>query len=568
MERNLIELTSKQFDVLVIGAGIHGACVAWDAISRGLSVALIDKGDFGSATSQNSLKIIHGGLRYIQDGNISIIRTMVQERRTWLKIAPHLVHPLPCLLPTNNSLARNRVAMSLALQLNNLLSYDRNRSVDPQKSIPNGKWISSKECKQLFPGLNSTGMTGAGLWYDAQIYNTERLLMSVVLSAYHSGAVLANYVEAVGFLHKGTTINGVMVRDVFTGQDFEIQASMVINCTGAWVDTIFRGNLNEDRPSNFYPSVALNLVTRRIWDNFGIGLSSRPGVQKNNGRLTSHSQVLFFVPWKQYSIIGTWHIPLHISPEKFEPTEEIIQHFLDAVNSTNQNVQLSLDDVLHVHFGFLPMIPRLDGTHKVRLVREGKVIDHRREDGISGLITVLGVKYTTSRLMAEKAVDMALNQLEYNQTSCRTNELQLIGGEISSFNDFLNRETNTQVDGLDPDLVEHLLYSYGSEYKQILEYIEHYMTLGKQVTAESPVIKAEIVHAVRKEMAQTLADVILRRTELGAAGPPSPDCLSASAQIMGAELGWDQEKIKQSITEVLTNYPKILIRTQPQARSS
>ncbi|MFU8772613.1 MAG: FAD-dependent oxidoreductase, partial [Anaerolineales bacterium] len=380
MNRNLAELTDKQFDILVIGAGIHGAFVAWDAASRGLRVALIDKGDFGNATSQNSLKIIHGGLRYIQDGNISVIRNMVQERSNWLKIAPHLIYPMPCLLPTNGSLTRNRFTISLALQLNNILSYDRNHYLNPEQSIPKGKWVSREECNQLIPGINTAEMTGAAMWHDGQIYNTERLLLSVIMSASCAGAVIANYVEATGFIRKGATINGMKAKDVFSGQDLEIHTSLVVNCTGAWIDTVLDDIREEKNSPIFYPSVALNLVTTQIWDKFGIGLPSRPEFIKSISSSDSISQVLFFVPWRKHTIIGTWHLPLDKSSDDFELTEEIVQHFLDVVNSTDQNPQLTLDDILHVQFGFLPMIPQRDGTQRVRLVREGKVFDHHKTD--------------------------------------------------------------------------------------------------------------------------------------------------------------------------------------------
>jgi glycerol-3-phosphate dehydrogenase len=560
MGRSLAELTDNQFDILVLGGGIHGVFVAWDAALRGLRVALIDKGDFGNATSQNSLKIIHGGLRYIQDGNISIVRNMVQERSCWMKIAPHLVHPLPCLLPTNNSLTRNRFVINLALQINNLLSYDRNRLLHPQQSIPDGRWISREECNQLIPGINSAGMTGAAMWYDAQIYNTERLVMSVIMSASRAGAVVANYLEATGFIQKGSTISGVKARDVFSGQDLEIRTSMVVNCAGAWVDSVLRDIVEERNTPIFNPSVALNLVTHQIWEKYAIGVSSQPQHIKNNSSPNSTSQVFFIVPWKQYSIIGTWHLPLQNHPKDFEPTEEIVQHFLDAVNSIDQDLHLSLDEVLQVHYGFLPKIPQREHTQKVRLVREGKVIDHQREDGITGLITVLGVKYTTARLMAEKAVDMVLNKLDHDFIPCQTNELPLYGGDIGSFNDFFARETYEQGDNLDLNVLKHLINNHGSEYKNILDYLDRDMTLAEQVCKGSPVVKAEIIHAVRQEMAQTLLDVILRRTELGSAGIPERACVERCAKIMGAELGWDENRQKREIENVIDFSPNFLSR--------
>jgi glycerol-3-phosphate dehydrogenase len=561
MERNLKELSDNHFDILVIGGGIHGAFVAWDAASRGLHIALIDKGDFGSATSQNSLKIIHGGLRYIQDGNLSIIRNMVKERSNWLKIAPHLIHPLPCLLPTNGSLTRNRYTVSLALQLNNLLSYDRNRHLNPEQSIPKGKWVSREKCNQLIPGINTAEMTGAALWFDGQIYSTERLLLSVIRSASSVGAVVANYLEATGFVYKSNTINGVKVRDVNSGQELEIGSSLVINCTGVWTDWVLSDFGKRRHTPTFFPSVALNLVTRQIWDKYAIGLTSRPEFIINETLSKLDSQVFFFVPWRCNTIIGTWHLPWNQSPDDFELTEEIIQPFLDAINSTDQDLQLSLDDILHVHFGFLPMIPQHDGSQRVRLVREGKVIDHQKTDGTPRMITVLGVKYTTARLMAEKAVDMALNKLEIDYIPSQTDKLVLDGGDISSFTDFLSRVKDEEKNKLPPSILENLVHKYGSRYKNILKYFNPETPSADLICKGSPVIEAEIIHAVREEMAQTLADVIFRRTDLGATGHPERACLEECAQIMGAELGWDQDRQKREIEDVYEFSQKFSART-------
>jgi glycerol-3-phosphate dehydrogenase len=238
MKRDPARLSSSEFDVLVVGGGIHGALVAWDAALRGLSVALIERGDFGSATSQNSLKIVHGGLRYLQDGNLSRIRTMARERTTWMKIAPQLVHRLTCLMPTQPKISRSRLALGAALAMNDLLSFDRNRTTDSQKHLPAGKVISNQELSRLLPGYDVDGSTGAAVWHDAQIYNSERLLLEFILSPVEQGAEVANYVEAMGFLRQENKILGVHARDVLTGELFEIRAQMVINCAGAWVEQL------------------------------------------------------------------------------------------------------------------------------------------------------------------------------------------------------------------------------------------------------------------------------------------------------------------------------------------
>ena len=229
MKRNLDKLANQTFDILVIGGGIHGAVAAWDASLRGLSVALVERGDFGSATSQNSLKIIHGGLRYLQDVNLSRVRTMAKERTIWMKIAPHLVHPLTCLTPTRQKLSRNRLALGMALTANDLVSFDRNLKADLGKRLPKGKLISQKEFADLLPGYDISTSTGAAIWHDAQIHNSERLLLEFIISAITAGAEAANYVEATGFLTNGEHVEGIQARDLQTGQSFEIHSRLVLN---------------------------------------------------------------------------------------------------------------------------------------------------------------------------------------------------------------------------------------------------------------------------------------------------------------------------------------------------
>src|SRR5690349_7048247 len=288
MIRNLEALANQTFDILVIGGGIHGAAVAWDAALRGVSVAFIERGDFGNATSQNSLKIIHGGLRYLPDANLSSIRMMVRERTTWMRIAPHLVHPLTCLMPTTTTVSRSRLLMGLALTANDFLSFDRNRLSDPEKELHGGMIISQQELSRIVPGYDLWRATGAAVWYDAQIYNSERLLLGLVHSAVEAGAQVANYLEAISFLQKGDRIIGVQAKDCQTGQTFQIQSKVVINCTGAWVDQLL-GKVHLH--SQHATSVAMNIFVDQVWSGVAAGLHSQPA----DG---TRSQVLFIVPWR------------------------------------------------------------------------------------------------------------------------------------------------------------------------------------------------------------------------------------------------------------------------------
>ena len=341
MKRNLEQLANHKFDILVIGGGIHGAITAWDAALRGAAVALIERGDFGSGTSQNSLKIIHGGLRYLQDGNLSRIRMMARERTTWMKIAPHLIHPLACLIPTTKKMSSSRVAMGVALMANDILSFDRNHMVDSQKYLLDGMLVSQRELSRILPGYDASTCTGGAVWYDAQIYNSERLLLEFIISAVDAGAEVANYVEAISFLTEHDRIIGVRAKDFQTGQIFDIQSRLVINCTGAWTDYLLQ---KAALHSEYATSVAMNVIVNQVWPDVAVGLTSHPV----NG---SPPQVLFIVPWRNKSMIGTCHIPWGNAPHTFKMNEAMIQEFLDQINSAHLPTQAFPGRYLPCHLG-------------------------------------------------------------------------------------------------------------------------------------------------------------------------------------------------------------------------
>lgn len=551
MKRNIAKLTNQAYDLLVIGGGIYGVCIAWDAALRGLSVALVDKGDFGHATSANSLKIIHGGLRYLQDGNFLLMRTMIRERTTWMRIAPHLVHPLPCLMPTSNKrLARSHIALYTALKLNDLISYDRNRLNDPQKILPNGHIISREECLQVLPDISATGITGGAIWYDAQIDNSERLLISVVLSAVEAGAEAANYVEVIGFAGDESKVTGVIARDVLTNQGFNIRARMVVNCAGPWVDAVLGTLRNRSLNTRYHLSTAINLLTRQFLTDYAVGIPGNYVADDSKGNPVLRSRMLFMTPWRQYSLVGTIHAPHSGKPQDYEVTETAIQDFIGEINRAYPGAALTRNDVYHVHAGFLPRAKYTGSASEVKLLRQTRIHDHEREDNIAGLITVVGVKYTTAREVAQKVVDLIIKKLQRSALPCRTHETPVYGGNIDRFQEFLAKTIAQRPVNLSPDLAKHLAYNYGSEYSQILRYLQEQPVWAQTIRTGSPVIKAEIIHAVRREMAQKLTDVVQRRTELGVAGLPDKTDLRICAELMAAELGWNQARKEKEIEDV------------------
>jgi glycerol-3-phosphate dehydrogenase len=545
MYRDMALLAAREHDVIVIGGGIYGACVAWDAALRGLSVALVDKGDFGNATSANSLKTIHGGLRYLQDANLLRMRLMIRQRRTWLRIAPHLVRPLTCILPTGGKLTRHKLTMTVALAVNDLISLDRNRGVFPEQHLPNGRILSRAECLQYVPGLSAAEVSGGALWYDAQLLNSERLLLSVLHSAVDHGAAIANYAQVIELKQDGRRLCGVVARDLLNGRTYTLSGRLIVNCAGAWTDSVL-AMLNDYKAARtFHLSTAMNLVTRQILPDVALGLPIRSA---------GSERILFIAPWHRYSLVGTWHNLYTGHKPEYRVDETTIQGCLDEINAAYPVASLTRDDVYHVQVGYLPAHPTAIEDH-VKLVRESAVHDHSAMGGPEGLITVVGVKYTTALNTAAQAVDLALRKLDRPHIQSRMGRTPVAGADdLAQSNELRQNWAADHRAGLQPEALEHLVQNYGTATGHMLAHLAEEPGWGERVAPSESVLGVEVIHGVRCEMAQTLADVMQRRTQLGAVGAPDREVATTCARLMAGELGWSIERQAAEIEALYASY--------------
>jgi glycerol-3-phosphate dehydrogenase len=555
MKRDLASLENQKYDLVVIGGGVYGAAIAWDAVLRGLSVALVEKDDFGAATSFNNLKTVHGGLRYLQHGDLRRMRESIRERRTLMKIAPHLVHPLAFLVPTYRELKRGRLAMNAAMVLNDLVSFDRNRLTDPQKNLPRGRVVSRAECLELAPGVREEGLTGGAIWYDAQMHNADRMTLSFILSAARAGAEVANHVEVTGLLKEGSRVVGVEARDRLEGEELQIKGEVVLNAAGPWVDNVLSFLGESFQPPLFNFSMAMNLVTRPVVNRVAVGVTCRRPHKDEDAVIGTGSRFLFMIPWRDYSMIGTSHARYDGKPEPLDVAEQDIQELLNDINESYPSAKLGREDVRLVHRGLLPMVPSLKSSSDVTLVKQYLIRDHR-SGGIDGLITVIGVKYTTARDVAEKAVDKVFELSGKQAPISRSGTTPLYGGDIDRFDDFLEGAKRHNSLGLPEDQLLHLLYTYGTAYTDILSYIEKDPVWRSPITEGSPVLEAEVIHAIREEQALDLPSVVLRRTELGSAGHPGRNCLEKVAAILARELKWSESRMSSEVNGLEAIYKR------------
>lgn len=537
MRRDPSRLTTSEFDLLVVGAGIYGATVAWDATQRGLSVALIDKGDFGSGASFNNAKTVHGGVRALQRGHLGEMREYVRERRALSHILPHLVHPLPFLLPTTRALTRHRLALGGYFRINDLIARDRNALPDPGKHLPRSHLVSRSECLRLAPGIDPDGVTGGIVWYDAQFSNSDRAELAFISTAVREGLAAASYVEATALLCTGDRATGVMARDHLTGHTFPVRARVVLLAAGGWTDEWLGRVLS--RPRRLVPawSIAMNLVVR-----------GAPGTHAVGG--TARGRLFFLAPWRGALIAGTSHDAWTGRADHLSPRREDLQQLLADLRAAFPRGGIGPADVGLVHRGLLPAAEATPS--RVTLLRQSPIV-HHASDGCAHLLSLVGVRYTTARHSAERAVDTVVGLLGATVRPCATATTQLDGGRIARFLAFVEDARRIAGARVDSDLVHRLIYNYGTAYTDVLATAHAAVdapALLRPLGTGCDVTGAEILYACREEMAVTLSDALLRRTEAGTRGHPGADALRAASRIMAQELGWSADRQAQECRDV------------------
>ena len=549
MKRDLHDVSSREYDVLIIGGGIYGSFMAWEAVTRGLSVALVEKNDFGSATSSNSQKIIHGGFRYLQHADLKRVRESVRERTHLMQIAPHLIHPLPVLLPTYGRGLKSQAVLKIALSIYDALSWDRNRNSDPGKNIPRGILLSKEEVLKIAPGIEKNGLTGGAVFYDAQVYNSERLILAILKSAHLEGAKLANYAQVTGFLKDKNGVTGVKILNSMDQTTYEIRSLNVINTGGPWVKKIL--SLATEKKEPLMKQVkCFNLVTKKIFDTYAVGLYGHDHYQDQDAILNKGSRLFFVTPWRGHSVVGTYLSHYEDEPDKMQVSENDIEELIRDFSRAYPPAQLKRRDISLIQKGFLP------GSHKsqdsnAQIAKHYQIVDHAR-DGVDHLISVIGVKYTTARDVAEKTIDYVLKKMNRPSSPSNTARIPLYGGEISHFKNFTH-EAIQKEKRLPPDQVSSLIRNYGSKYPEVLKYLPQ----DKNISPLLALLQSEILHGIHEEMAQTLRDIVFRRTDIGTLGYPGKETLEFCARVMKEALGRTEAEAQAEIRSTENSYPFI-----------
>jgi len=529
MVRDLARLADEQFDLLVVGGGIHGLAAAYDAARRGLRVALIERSDFGAALSFNHQRTVHGGLRSLQSGDLARARESIRERRALARIAPHLLRPLPFLMGTSRGLRRNRLALGLGFRLDAFLARDRNVGVVPELHLPAGRLVSRAACQRLFPGLEPAGLTGGATWYDYQTIEPHRLTLAFAIGAAQHGANLANYVEAGEALRSGATVIGVRAHDTLGGAAFDIRARVTLNAAGSHAGRLMAAFGVE----RMFPLVqTMNVVTTRRASELALAAAGPDG------------RVLTLVPWHGVALVGTSQSRDVRTPDRARTNAEEVGEFLRQANAAFPALAVGPQDVTLVHHGLVPAVVGRDGVPMLK--PRADILDHAA-DGVQGVVTMVGVKYTTARGVASRAVNRVCRKLGRPRPRCTTESEPLPGAGIADIEALAIESMRKGRLDLDPDVVANLTRLYGSRCPGVLAIAAERPDLAERLAPACPVLKAEIAHAVREEMAQTLGDVVLRRTALGHARHPGTQVVAACAEVLADELGWSEARVTREI---------------------
>ncbi len=532
--KNLKQLSLYPFDAIIVGGGITGACIARDAAMRGLRVALLEAKDFCHATSAGSSKMIHGGLRYLENFEFGLVREALRERRIWEIIAPHLVHPLPFCLPIHSDNAFEKYKLRAGLTLYDILSLDRIFLKDPAKRLPGHKYFTPERTCASFPQISPEKLIGALTYYDCQMESPERLGLECVLSAAGHGAEVANYTPVTELLSKDGHVTGVRAFDAVTEETADLKSDLVINATGPWADDFVSKSTGQDETLKLLRSKGIHIVTRPLTDRHALFISGE-------------HEHFFVIPWRGHSLIGTTDSVYRGSLDQVYASDDDIEKFIGTINVGLPHTNLKKQDVLHAYAGIRPLVgePGKDTDDSYSASRKSEIMDHAGE-GLEGLISALGGKWTTSRSLAKKVVNLICRRTDVKATGCRTHKVPLYGGAIGKFDGFVTNAIQRN-SGVDSRIVSNLVRNYGEKYRHVLRY---HSSECEPLSKDFDDVPAQIKYAVHHEFAVTLEDVLFRRTGLATLKHPGSAAVEHAADIMQEELRWSADYRKTQVNLV------------------
>ncbi|MDD4859336.1 MAG: glycerol-3-phosphate dehydrogenase [Dehalococcoidales bacterium] len=512
LKRDFDALSKESFDLIVIGGGIIGAGIARDAALRGFKTLLLEKEDFGWGTTSRSTRLLHGGLRYLRQFQFKLVREDLKEREILLRIAPHLSHRLPFIIPLLRSQPLYRLSLPFGMKLYQMLSSG--------KDIPAYRHLSRSDVSRMEPELGSVrDLTGGYLYYDAEVELMERLCVENVISAEENGARVLNHTLVTGLTMRSSTVEGVEVQDNLTGEKYQVKGRLVFNAGGPWADLVWE-KMNLSATNRLRRTKGVHLLTDKVSTN-ALVLFAR-----SDGRL------FFVIPWQDYSLIGTTDTDYTGDPDTVHAGAEDVNYLVNEVRHYFPAIKQE-----SIHYAFAGLRPLVaSGSSKAsNTSRAHRLIDHSIENGIEGFLSVLGGKITAYRGVAEESVDLIARKLGSN-ARCTTAETALPGAPAVLPHAL---KLAAQENSIPAATAAHLARIYGSRFAAVLALAKKDTRLAQPLGEGCPDILAQVHYAVNNEYALTVGDFLLRRTDAGLRPDQGRDAAFIVTQEMGRLLGWD-----------------------------
>jgi glycerol-3-phosphate dehydrogenase len=519
-KRQLRQLATQTFDVLVVGGGVTGCGIALDAVSRGLSVALVEKRDFAAGTSSRSSKLIHGGLRYLEHLDLRLVREALHERRLLVEtLAPHLVHPTQFLLPLEHGL-KDRAYLGAGLLLYDALAGARS-------ALPRHRHLSHSACLKAVPSLRDDALTGGIRYYDAQV-DDARFAVTLAGTAFAYGAVCISAVEVTSFLHDGPRLAGAHLKDLERGDEFDARARVIINATGVWTTELER-LAGVESPLPVRPSKGVHIVVPKDRIDSDLALI-----------LPTEKSVLFVLPWSDHWIIGTTDTDYEFGLDHPAASRADIDYLLGHVNAVLRT-PLTTEDITAVYAGLRPLVAEGHGE-TAAISRE-----HLVRRSAPGLVSIAGGKYTTYRIMARDAVDVAARDLPFDVPPSRTEHMPLIGAYGAAQAESRAR-LHPAAEAVSPEQIRHLIGRYGTLALVVMDMVGAEASLAEPLSGAPTYLAAEVRYAVLYEAALHVDDVLTRRTHIAFEAPDrGREAVEHIARLMAPALGWDQAMIDREV---------------------
>ncbi len=514
------------FDLIVIGAGINGAGIARDAAARGLRVALVEREDIGSGTSNYSGRLVHGGLRYLEQGDVRLVRESLRERERLFQLAPHLVKPVSLMMPFYSHNRRSKWTIRAGMVIYDTLSWDKSTAMHTV--------LSREETLQRSPGMNPDGLQGSAIFMDGQVVWSERLCVEVTLAAHTDGCKVYTYAEVDGLISKGHTVSGIYFTDRLTGERHALGGRIVVNAAGPWVDAVLA---NDKR-----------IKQRFIGGTKGSHLVVKPfpGAPKDVVYYESHKdgRLVLVIPWGEQYLIGTTDSRFEGDPETARADADEVAYLLGEVNRLVPGAELQDSDILYTYSGVRPL-PFVPDKSEWNVSRSHVIKDHAPEH--SGLLSIIGGKLTTYRSLAEETVDIVFQQLALKPRRCITTSLLLPGAHVQDWAGY--RRDLAETSGLPQAIVDRLVGIYGSRAVEIVAVGRNEPELLAPLGVGVHAIGAELVFTYANEFARTLTDVLLRRTMIGHGAECGVGVADRAADILAPHAGWNRERRDREVAD-------------------